>query len=248
MLLAVLVVLGAVGDAKAQYEPNGCSSTEEDELASLVNAYRAQNGLSAVPVSTQLTLVAQWHVQDSAYAKEVSGEFGSDPSCNLHSWYGTPTGPYSTCCYTSDHAQAACMWDKPEEISGGTYTPTGFENAAYGYSTPSGALNGWAGSPGHNDVILNQGAWASHAWQAMGVGVGDGPDQRFYYLWFSEQQDPVGTPNVCPEPSSTLLTASALAILAILLQRKRREGQDEWRPSAARRPGGKPKIPVQPVR
>ena len=37
--------------------------------------------------------------------------------CNTHSW--SANARWSACCYTRDHAQARCMWDKPREISRG---------------------------------------------------------------------------------------------------------------------------------
>jgi len=217
LLAAIVLALGAA-EASAQYEPTGCLSDEEVELATLINGYRAQNALPAVPVSTQLTLVAQWHNQDAAYAIEQTGQFGADPSCNLHSWYGTLTGPYTTCCYTSDHAQAACMWNKPGEISGGSYAPFGFENAAMGYGSVAAAVDAWKASSGHNDVILNQNGWASYSWQAMGVGVD--PTNRTYFLWFAQSADPDGDPGACPAgpaPGVPSMSWGGLAAVACLM-------------------------------
>lgn len=193
MLIAATLLLAA--PVLAQYEARGCLSPAEAELAQLVNDYRVQNGLAAVPVSTNLTLAAQWHVADHNYAADITGAYGNDPTCNLHSWYGIPGAPYSTCCYTADHAEAACMWNKPGEVSAGAFNVTGFENAAAGYLSVAGALGGWQNSAGHNDVILNQGIWASYTWRAMGVGVD--LDSKRYFLWFAASTDPAGAPSDC---------------------------------------------------
>ena len=87
------------------------------------------------------------------------------------------------------------MWNKPTEISGGAYTSTGYELAAWNFGSVESALNGWKGSPAHNDVILNQGIWASQTWQAMGVGVD--PTNTTYFLWFAAGADGAGAPELC---------------------------------------------------
>ncbi|MFH2053079.1 MAG: T9SS type A sorting domain-containing protein [bacterium] len=196
MVVRVLILgLILAGGASAQYQPPGCLNADEELMIQLIDDYRAENSLPAIPVSTVLTAVAQWHVADHNYAHDITGDWGSDPSCNLHSWYGVSGAPYSTCCYTSDHAQALCMWTKPSEISEGTYTSTGYEIAAQGFADPAGALNAWKGSSGHNDVILNQGTWASQIWAAMGVGV-DTASKR-YFVWFATGTDAAGPPEPC---------------------------------------------------
>lgn len=177
-------------------EPAGCLNPDEAELAALVNDYRAQHGRPKIAVSKTLTRVAQWHNVDTAHANDVLGAWGKDPRCNLHSWYGVPASPYGTCCYTSDHARAACMWDKPYELSAGAYPTTGFENAAVGFASSKAALAAWKSSEAHNRVILNKGMWKPYDWKAMGVGVD--PVHHSYYLWFAQDADPAGKAQVCP--------------------------------------------------
>ena len=87
------------------------------------------------------------------------------------------------------------MWSKPREITNGVYGASGYENGAWGYRSVSSALNGWKGSPGHNQVILNEGIWASQTWRAMGVGVD--LVNHFYFLWFSAAPDPQGDMPAC---------------------------------------------------
>lgn len=161
--------------------PNGCTP-EALALVDLVNAYRAEKGLPAVPASPSLCIVGQTHVQDLADNAPHTQPGG----CNLHSW--SNAGAWTPCCYTPDHAQAMCMWIKPQELT--EYPGYGYENAAQagGMITPEMALAGWQGSPAHNDVILNQGIWASHPWGALGAGL----HQGFAVLWFGEEPDPAG--------------------------------------------------------
>lgn len=171
------------------YNTSGCSQStqypaSDVDLCDLVNAYRAENSLPAVPLSPALMAVARAHVEDAP------GYFGSNPpsQCNLHSWSDN-TPLWTGCCYTSDHAQADCMWRKVREITASwpkPFTGNGYENSARGYSSNAAALNGWKSSSGHNAVILNTGIWASRTWRSMGCGS----DNGFYYLWFSDTADP----------------------------------------------------------
>jgi hypothetical protein len=169
-----------------------CLSNEEADLARRVNAYRAENGLPAVPVSRSLTIVAQAHVRD---LQEHRPDQGADPRgqpCNLHSW--SANGPWTAVCYTPDHAYARGMWDKPREITG--YPGTGFENAfaAFGKrASATEALDAWKASAGHNQTILQQGSWQRYSWPAMGVGI----SENFAVLWFGDVRDPQGEAALC---------------------------------------------------
>ncbi|NKB70497.1 MAG: CAP domain-containing protein [Candidatus Latescibacteria bacterium] len=162
---------------------NGPSSETSNSLAEDINQYRLEQGLQAIPVSVSLTKVAQAHVADSEQNSFSNG-------CNLHSW--SDQGDWTPCCYTNDHAQAQCMWDKPREISGGVYSGNGFEISAYNSRmiTPQGALEGWQGSSGHHNVILNRDIWADSNWQAMGAAV----STHYAVVWFGMESDPAGSP------------------------------------------------------
>lgn len=195
LVVALASCVSAPSAARAGYEPDGCLSAAEAEFAELVNEYRSDHGRKRLPLSRALTNVAQWHTVDAAYAQDVSGKWGSDPECNLHSWYGVPGTKFGRCCYTPDHARAPCMWEKPAELSRGRYAAAGFENAAYGYPSPRAALEAFKTSPAHEDVILNRNAWAGLPFEAMGVGVD--PVHKTYFLWFGQEPDPAGAPRSC---------------------------------------------------
>ena len=145
----------------------------------MLNDYRAENGLAPIPASSSLCVVGDFHVQDLANEAPHAAA-----SCNLHSW--SDAGAWSGCCYTSDHAAAQCMWDKPRELT--AYPGNGYENAAGGGGSlgPAEALDLWKGSPGHNAVMLNEGTWANLTWNAVGVGISGG----YAVLWFGEENDP----------------------------------------------------------
>jgi len=175
-----------------QYIPGACLTAQDVELARLINAYRNQKGLPSVPISKSLTHVAQAHVLDLHLHRPDTGTDSRGMECNLHSW--SDQGDWSPVCYTSDHRYAAGMWDKPREITGNIYTGNGYEISyqSSAGATPSGALNGWQGSPGHNNVIIEQNNWGP--WQAMGIAV----YEQYAVAWFGREADPQGTLEACP--------------------------------------------------
>jgi len=176
MLLSHSVSLAGITSCSSfNYTP----SYEEQTLQELINEYRQQNGLPDIPLSKSLTYVARTHAQD-LQTYPPSGD------CNGHSW--SQYGEWSACCYTPDHAQASCMWDKPRELT--PYVGTGYEIAAW-YSNGIDAytaLSLWKSSQGHNDVILNQGIWNNHPWSSIGVGIYD----TWAVVWFGEEVDSCG--------------------------------------------------------
>ena len=168
-LLTKLPLTIAVTDA-----PNVCLSIQEEELFQMINEYRESKKLSPIPFSSSLTKVAQAHVKDL----HNNYEFASNNKCNPHSW--SKKGSWTSCCYTNDHSQSQCMWDKPKEIA--DYNSAGYEIAFYqsdgamAYS----ALQGWKKSQGHNPVIVNSGIWQKLTWGGMGIGV----YEEYAVVWF----------------------------------------------------------------
>lgn len=164
-------------------------TTDELALYNMIMEYRKAEGLETIPLSNSLTIVAQTHSKDLADNKP-----DLEKKCNAHSW--SDKGKWSSCCYTSDHKQADCMWNKPKELT--TYTGMGFE-IAVGSSepafedyvmTPEYALKSWKGSYHHNNVILNKDIWKDSKWNAIGIGIHKG----FATVWFGKKEDPEGEP------------------------------------------------------
>lgn len=156
-----------------------CLAPEEKRLYDLIMAYRSAKGLEPIKLSARLTLVAQAHAHDLA----DHYQFDPQNKCNPHSW--SSKGEWSSCCYTSDHRQAACMWEKPKEIAG--YDSPGYEIAYYssaGASAEEG-LRGWKKSPSHNPLLVNEGIWKKVTWRAIGIGI----YKEYGIVWFGEQED-----------------------------------------------------------
>lgn len=175
LLFIVLIVI-----ATNFYAQDSISlSNEELKLYQILNEYRQENSLPVIPLSASLTYVAQSHVKDLQDNNPNTGD------CNMHSW--SDKGRWSACCYTPDHAQASCMWNKPKELT--PYTGNGYENSymSSGSANADGALSAWKNSSAHNDVILNNGMWESHPWKSIGIGI----YKNYAVLWFGDNNDPV---------------------------------------------------------
>ena len=99
--------------------------------------------------------------------------------------------------YTSDHKQAGLIWSKPGEIS--NYKFAGYEiSFGYGHDArkthninPVGTVQGWIHSKGHNDVMLERGAFKHTRMKVMGVGVYKG----IANVWFGEELDTYPAPS-----------------------------------------------------
>ncbi len=163
-------------------EPIGttvCLSVEEQKLYDEIMKYRKSKKLKPIPLSAKLTKTAQAHVHDLS----ANYQYDADGTCNPHSW--SDKGKWSSCCYTSDHKQAECMWSKPREIAG--YESSGYEIAYYSSAGANAieGLEGWKKSPGHNPVIVNLGTWKNVEWKAIGIGIYN----EYGVVWFGELED-----------------------------------------------------------
>lgn len=97
----------------------------ESEVVSLVNAVRAQYGLSALSIDPELCQVARYKSQDMA----EKGYFAHESPT-----YGSPF--------------------QMMQSFGISYRTAG-ENIAYGQQTPQAVVNAWMNSSGHRANILN---------------------------------------------------------------------------------------------
>lgn len=162
-----------------------CISAQELKLYNLINDYRKQKKLPRIPLSRSLTLVAKTHSKDLAENDLIKG------NCNAHSW--SDKGKWTSCCYTPDHKQKECMWNKPQELT--TYTSTGYEIAFYSSAgaSPEQALASWKNSKGHNALIINDTGWKDFQWNAIGIGI----HKNFATVWFGADPDAEGEPARC---------------------------------------------------
>jgi uncharacterized protein YkwD len=191
-----------------------CLSAAEGDLARMVNEYRASLNLPPLQISKSLSLVAQQHAWDTVNNSNAWPAPPAGKSCNMHSWStivnpALQQGTWTGNCYTSDHANAQGMWNKPGEIAG--FPGDGVENsfASSGTATASGALTAWKNSPGHNNVITQQGGWGPMA--SMGVGMVNG----VAHLWLSWVTDPAGEALLCSGGSAMVPPPTAVPPTAV---------------------------------
>lgn len=128
----ILVIAMIEVQAQDQQKP---LSDKEKQLADLINVYRVDNGLPAVPITNSLTKVARTHIIDlNTYHPMHVG------ACDWHSWsnHGDWT---EVCC---DYTDAAYLQthSKPREITE-SYNSDGYEIAFHkqgSEATPVDAL------------------------------------------------------------------------------------------------------------
>ncbi len=181
-LSLIFVVLCFMSACTGDDDEEDCFTTTNysGSIVEVINQYRIDNGLPAIPESPALTYVAEYHVYDLAMNKPMVGD------CNLHSW--SDQGIWSPCCYTDELPQIYCMRQKPKELT--DYPGEGYEIAAK-YTTisinPNCALESWRSSPRHHAVILNQGVWEHFTWRAIGGTI----SKYHAVVWFGEEIDPL---------------------------------------------------------
>ncbi|NMM49627.1 CAP domain-containing protein [Marinigracilibium pacificum] len=162
-----------------------CITSEEALLLEILNDYRISKKLHSVKLSSKLTLVAKTH------ARDLMENYSFDETCNPHSW--SDKGNWTSCCYTSDHKQSNCMWNKPKEIA--EYYAHGYEIIFYhsGKATAEDALKGWKNSTAHNEVVTNTSIWKQIKWESIGVAI----DGNWAVVWFGPAPDQSPQPKIC---------------------------------------------------
>jgi hypothetical protein len=207
VVFLLMVTFMFVVQAQDQQAP---LNDKEKQLADLVNQYRTDNGLSAVPITNSLTKVARTHISDlNTYHPDTMYDVPPSGDCNMHSW--SNHDDWTAVCYNdSNTAMHSLMRSKPREITDGVYDSEGYEITYKDSSkaTPSGAMNSWKTEipPLHIDVILERNTWQGSAWKAMGVGI----DGNYAVVWFGKYQDPAGpvpTTTAGPVPTTNTLTS-----------------------------------------
>jgi uncharacterized protein YkwD len=124
---ALAGALAAPAAAATKIQPTRSSASSQNDLLTLVNLYRASNGIQGVAPNGALTGAATWMAGDMAarnYVGHVSSD-GRSPTQRMAS-FGYP----ATSMYTG-------------------------EDLGAGYTTANAILVGWQTSAAHNAVLLN---------------------------------------------------------------------------------------------
>jgi len=103
---------------------NGLTSSESQEMLSLINSYRAQNGLAALTIDSKLTAAAMVHSKDQA----------------------------ARCTMSHDGSDGSKAWNRIE--AQGYDWSVAAENVAAGQTSVAQVMTSWWNSPGHRANIL----------------------------------------------------------------------------------------------
>ena len=159
------------------------TSQEERALYQLIMDYRASKKLPIIPWSHSMTIVAK------AHSKDLNEQHPDKKNCNGHSW--SKKGKWKSCCYTPDHKNASCMWDKPRELT--NYKDDGFEIVCSITDSENKndamkadlAMDTWKKSKHHNDMIINKDIWKKVTWNAIGISI----EKDYAVVWFGKTVD-----------------------------------------------------------
>jgi len=153
----------------------------EMKLFRMVNEYRQQYGLPAIPLSKSLCYVAAVHAKDLMFYHPDQG------SCNFHSW--SNKGSWIPVCYPKDETKKVSVWDKPRELT--TYPAKAYE-IVYWENTqllPDSIMMVWRTEDYFNSFLLNTGKWQGQTWNAIGIAI----FENYACAWFGMVTDPEGT-------------------------------------------------------
>ncbi|HXG35918.1 MAG TPA: CAP domain-containing protein [Dehalococcoidia bacterium] len=166
MLGLLLLLAGLLAFAFPAAKEAQAIDSEEQNLVTLINNYRAANGLSALSVSMTLTNAAEWMSQDMANLNYFShtDSLGRNPFQRMADFgynYNTGTG----------------------------------ETLAAGAEDAQTVLNLWINSPGHNAILLNANFHAIGMGRAFGPGSNYGWYWTADFGGFADAPPPPPTPS-----------------------------------------------------
>ena len=153
-----------------------CMNGFEEQLNTLIDAYRSENEAHTIQISKKLTFVAKLHARD-LYHNRIDKD-----SCSMQSW--SDKGFWNACCFSErDNSKQSCMWNKPKEITG--YGGKAYEVIYNGGSEPKRIMELWKGSSFYSDILKNSGRYADKDWAAIGIGQ----YKNVTVVWFGEVED-----------------------------------------------------------
>ena len=164
-----------------------CLDEQELRLANLINNFRLQNDLPAIPLSKSLSFVAKTHAYDLQLNKQDTS------ICNAHSW--SNKGKWKACCYNNYINSSNCMWDKPKELT--AYTFRGYEIvfSEEGIVLVDSVFRLIKTSPEASSLLLGIDSHSDKKWLALGVGV----SENYISIWLGQRNDIAGKPLLCSE-------------------------------------------------
>jgi hypothetical protein len=171
--------------------PDICLTRDEYRLYTIINDYRAKQGMGIIPVSRSLCYVAKIHARDLFFNRPDTS------FCSLNSW--SDKGLWIACCHSKYTPNPACIVNKPSELT--KYPGEGHELCYWDSEElqPDTVFNFWLSIEQARELLLNQKKWSYFTWNAMGVGLYKG----YASVWVGEVRDTITEPKLCPnEPGA----------------------------------------------
>lgn len=170
MLHRIIVVLSALSFASVASAEADLDEIEWEFLR-IINAYRAENGLSCLTPSPTLNAAADFMSREMGEKDFFSHE---EPPCSPK----RPGQPTRYDCRGRSAGQRIASFGHPSPFVG--------ENIAAGYDSAVAAFKGWRCSPGHNENMLRR------QYAAIGIGRVAVPGSAYRIYWtntFSDTAD-----------------------------------------------------------
>jgi hypothetical protein len=183
--LLILIILMISGARTLCQVPDICLTKEEYRLYSIINEYRAKQGLGIIAISSSLCYVAKIHARD-LFINRPDTSF-----CSLNSW--SDKGQWTACCHSRYTPNPSCIVNKPAELT--NYAGEGHELCYWDSEElhPDSVFNFWLSIDQARELLLNQKKWSYFNWKAIGVGLYKG----YASVWVGEVQDTVPEPTLC---------------------------------------------------
>ncbi|MBW6461021.1 MAG: SPOR domain-containing protein [Bacteroidales bacterium] len=184
-IIIVIFILIFAGKWSHGQVPDICLTRDEYRLYSLVNEFRAKQGLPVIPISKSLSYVAKIHTRD-LYLNNPDTSF-----CSLNSW--SNKGPWTDCCHSKYTPNPNCILNKPKELT--QYQGEGHELVYWDSEAlhPDTVFRFWSSISQAREVLLNEKKWSFFSWKAMGVGMFKG----YACVWLGEALDDEAEPTIC---------------------------------------------------
>jgi len=184
-LFISIFVINNSGISQNKIPKNFCINKNDKELFNLINQLRLDYGKSTLQLSSSLSYVAKFHVNDLQINRPDTS------ICNLSSW--SNKGDWTPCCYTKYLHNPDCMWDKPKELT--PYPYRGYELVIFiqdDFNTDT-IINLWSNSKEVLDMVLTRGNYKSKKWICAGIAT----SENYVSLWFGQRKDKQKKPEVC---------------------------------------------------
>jgi uncharacterized protein YkwD len=190
--LSAAFALGALALVMLAQAPAGSADpaldSEESAFLTLINDYRAQNGLSQLVVQEDLAEAADWYATDMA----------------TKNYYGDYTYCFENFGIQSAHCDSTGGLPQNRIPAFGYGPATIGENSAGGFSSAQSVFDAWKGSPGHNQNMLQS------FWVAIGIGRACQAGTRYGCYWVTDFGN-VNSPPGANHPYGTSATPSPSA-------------------------------------